>query len=181
MLNIARIWCLCPYLMEETCKILVQALVLSHLDHANPCYAGLPRKDLDYLQRVQNHAAKLILKAKWHDSMTQCLKDLHWLPCEQCIQYKILTMVFKCLHRQAPGYLCDLIKPLVPCSSCHGGLGLLSILFTKYSKFADRAFSVQGPWLWNTLLTPALHSLPTLDLFKKQLKTHLCNCVYNVS
>lgn len=180
-LNIAWICCLCPYLTEETSKILVQALVLSHMDYTNPCYAGLPKREIDWLQHVQNQAAKLILKAKCRDSTTQCLKDLHWLPCQQRIQYKILKMVFKCLHEQALEYLCELFQPLVVHSSRHGGLALLSVPFTKYSKYADRTFSVQGLHLWNTLLTPEIHAQPSLDSFKTHLKTHLCTLAYNVS
>lgn len=112
LLNIARICVLHPYLSEETCKILVQALVISHLDYANACYIGLPDSEMDKLQRVQTQAAKLVLKAKRLDSATQCLKDLHWLPIQQRIQFKILSLTFQGVHGSTLEYICSMFHPL---------------------------------------------------------------------
>ncbi|KAK5893970.1 hypothetical protein CesoFtcFv8_010712 [Champsocephalus esox] len=43
---------------------------------------------------------------------------------------------------------------------------------TKLRTFGDRAFSVAAPTLWNAL--PAeIRNIPTLDAFKKALKSHL--------
>ena len=40
-------------------------------------------------------------------------KQLHWLPIKQCIDYKVLTLVHKCLHQKAPKYLQGLLKEKV--------------------------------------------------------------------
>ncbi|KAK5916409.1 hypothetical protein CgunFtcFv8_011396 [Champsocephalus gunnari] len=43
---------------------------------------------------------------------------------------------------------------------------------TKLRTFGDRAFSVAAPTLWNAL--PAeIRNIPTLDAFKRALKSHL--------
>ncbi len=180
MLNLARIHCMRPFLLEETCKVVVQALVLSHLDYANTCYAGIPKRELNHLQRVQNQVAKLILRAHHHDSTSRCLQDLHWLPCAEHIQYKILVMVFKCLHNMAPDYLSSLLKPLETRSQRQGKTGLLHVPFTKCKTLVDRAFSVVGPKLWNNVLTPDIRSLKSLELFKTSLKTHLFRRAYQL-
>ena len=49
---------------------------------------------------MQNKAAHLV-------TLTPVLEQLHWLPLEYRIQFKVIVMVFKCLHNEAPSYLCD--------------------------------------------------------------------------
>ena len=84
-------------------------------------------------------------------------------------------LVYNSVHGLAPKYLCDKIqhKP-------DGRLGLRSsnefqalvVPRTKHKTFADRAYSISGPKLWNKLPT-SVKSAPDLDTFKKNLKTHL--------
>ena len=91
------------------------------------------------------------------------------------IEHKILTLVYNSVHGLAPKYLCDKIQ----CKP-DGRLGLhssnefqaLAVPRTKHKTFADRAYSVCGPKLWNKLPT-SVKSAPDLDIFKKNLKTHL--------
>ena len=45
-----------------------------------------------------------------YDSTTECLRQLHWLPIEQQIQYKILVITHKSLNRNTPKYIKELIK-----------------------------------------------------------------------
>ena len=40
--------------------------------------------------------------------------ELHWLPFDKRIEYKLLLYTHKSLHGLAPGYLCELIVPYVP-------------------------------------------------------------------
>ena len=85
---------------------------MSHLDYCNAIFSGLPEYLLDLLQKVQNVAAKLVLGMKRHDSATAALTRLHWLPIRARIDFKILTLVYKCLSGNAPGYFIDLLVPL---------------------------------------------------------------------
>jgi len=36
--------------------------------------------------------------------------ELHWLPLHSCIQFKILTLIFKAQRALAPKYLFDVIR-----------------------------------------------------------------------
>ena len=120
-------------------------------------------------------AAKVITCAGRYDSSTEALKTLHWLPIHLHIQFKIGTLVFRSLHGIAPKYLCDLIKLE---SNDRYRLwyreqqNILKVPFTKCKTFADRAFSVAGPKVWNNLPVE-LRSQTDFGAFKKQLKTHL--------
>ena len=55
------------YLTNENLKLLVNALVISRLDYCNSILYGLPKRELDKLQRVQNTAARLITGTKQYD------------------------------------------------------------------------------------------------------------------
>ena len=57
------------------------------------------------MQRVQNAAAKMVLLKTKYDSSMDALKRLHWLPIRYCVDHKMLTLVYKCLHNKAPDYL----------------------------------------------------------------------------
>ena len=81
-------------------------LVISHLDYTNAILVSLPDIDIHKLQQVQNMAAKLILNKDKHDSVTVFTK-LHWLPIQTRINFKLLTLTYKCLNHQAPEYLCN--------------------------------------------------------------------------
>ena len=60
-------------------------------------------------QTIQNICTKLALNKSKYSSSTKALKTLHWLPIQQQIQYKILTLIFKCIHNTAPVYLQELV------------------------------------------------------------------------
>ena len=54
-------------------------------------------------------AANLILNKDKYDSITDCFTKLHWLPIWTRINFKLLTLTYKCLNGQAPEYLCNLL------------------------------------------------------------------------
>jgi hypothetical protein len=74
---------------------LVTALVFSRLDYCNAVLAGLPASTLAPLQRVLHAAARLVncLRPRYH--VTSALKELHWLPIVQRIDYKLCLLVHK--------------------------------------------------------------------------------------
>ena len=114
MFNLIRIIRIRPYLTQEACNVLVIGLVISHLDYANSILMALPAVDIDKFQRVQNLAAKVVLRhSKW-DNPKVCMKVLHWLPISKRIQHKALTIVYWCPHGNAPTYLNELIQEYVP-------------------------------------------------------------------
>ena len=102
MVNLLKFRAARKYLTRETCARLTISLVISHLDYANANLAGLPKVSLHKLQRVQNMAAKIVLNKGKFDSSTRCLEELHWLPIEQRINFKMATLVHKCINEQAP-------------------------------------------------------------------------------
>ncbi|XP_030835023.1 cytochrome P450 2J6-like [Strongylocentrotus purpuratus] len=104
--NTARIR---PFLDQSACEHAVRALVSSRIDYANSLLCGTSALNVKRLQRAQNRAAKLVFRAKKYDHVTPFLQQLHWLPVEKRITYKILTITYKCLNNSAPNYLTKLL------------------------------------------------------------------------
>ena len=164
------------YLTQSAAEILVLSTVVSHLDYCNSILAGLPNSEISRMQRVQNIAAKLVLgKSKFHSS-SECLRELHWLPINKQIQFKVLTLVFKCLDSAGPLYLRNLLVefPEDRNQGLHSKNMVKRLLEprTKLKTFASRAFSVIGPKWWNQLPNH-VKSCGNLTNFKKSLQTYL--------
>ena len=154
ILNIQKLKHIINVLTPEAARLIVHGMVTSHLDYANTLYYGLPENSIKKLQRVQNMAAKVILGKKKSDSSRDCLMALHLLPMQERTEYKILTLVYKCIVGEAPAYLMDMIQE----GDMHQE-GLRSnrdhkslvVPQTRRQTFASRSFSVAGPMLWNSL------------------------------
>ena len=69
---------------------------------------------LQRLDDLQILAHGLHERLRDHDSMSCALMELHWLPVDTRIEYKLLLYTYKALHGLAPGYLCKLIVPYEP-------------------------------------------------------------------
>ncbi len=174
MVNLQRIRAIRPYLTQECAQILVQGLVLSHLDYCNVTLIGLPDCDISKLQRLQNMAAKLVLRAGSRDSSTLCLFDLHWLPIKFRVQYKVLTLVFKAIHGLAPDYLRSMFTLRKLRGRAHDAQDTqLVVPFTARKTFADRSLRVHGAKLWNTGLNRELRTCTDYSKFAADLKTLL--------
>ena len=83
------------YLTEKNTVQLVCSFVLSRLDYCNAPLAGLPATHIARLQRIQNNAARLVLQKSKRQHVTPLLKQLHWLPIQTRIDYKLATLAFR--------------------------------------------------------------------------------------
>ena len=96
-------------LTDNACSQLIHALVTVRIDYCNSLLYGLPDCMLSRLQRILNTAARILCKIPKFDHITKTLLDLHWLPIQQRILFKILVLTYQAYHKTAPQYLCDLI------------------------------------------------------------------------
>ena len=125
-------------------------------------------------------SSKLILNKNKYDNTTECMKQLHWLPIRQRIDFKVLTLVHKCLSGDAPEYLRELIVMKTPRrSGLRSGDDHRKLETPNTSKktFADRSFGLAGPRLWNNL-PHHLRIETSLSCFKTKLKTYLFKQYY---
>ena len=71
---------------------LVTSLVHSQLDYCSVVFAGLPTRDVQRLQSILNTAVRVVAGSSRRDHVTSLLRDRHWLPVKQRVEYKLCTV-----------------------------------------------------------------------------------------
>jgi len=64
------------------------------------------------LQAVQNAAARLVSGTRRSEHITPVLRQLHWLPVRQRIEFQMAVLVYKALNGLSPQYLVNSSQPL---------------------------------------------------------------------
>jgi hypothetical protein len=169
-------------LNKEDTKLAVNALVAPHLDYGNGLLFGIKKSLINKLQVTQNSAARLIEKLRKYDHITECRKELHWLPIEARIEFKILTMVWKAMNNQAPAYLMCLLNSRTQAMNLRSTNKLMLDVPDGYgtNSYADRSFHRLAPKLWNKI-PHQIRAADSIDAFKRSLKTFLFKQHYNLT
>ena len=150
---------------------------MSKIDYCNSLLYGIPDKLLNRIQRIQNYAARVVLRLHKFSHITPALAALHWLPVNRRIDFKIALLVYKALNGQAPGYIADLLQPYDPPRKLRSAdKQLLSQPPCRLKSYGDRAFCCAAPVVWNNI-PYSVKTAKTVDSFKVKLKTHF----YSVS
>ena len=167
------------YLTTDQTKSVIHAYVTSRLDQNNSLLLGLPKKSLKCLQCIQNASAKLIVRGRKHDHVTPILKNLHWLPIEQRILFKLLLLTFKSLNDQGPAYLKDLLVHYKPSRTLRSSSSMMLCCHrTHYVDTSRRAFYARAPAEWNRLPI-SLKNSDSIASFKSKLKTFLFKVAFD--
>ena len=179
--HLHSIWKVRRYLTTSSTRDLVQAYVTSRLDYCNGLYYGLPATIRSKLQRVQNAAARVITKAKKSDHITPILQDLHWLPIQHRVDYKIQLLTFIILQGLVPPYLQDIVQIYTPNRTLRSSQDCLLVRPTfNLQTVGGRAFKVSAPHLWNKL-PKSIRMCQSMETFKTQLKTFHFKNAFNIS
>ena len=80
------------YLTLDSTRCLVHTLVMGRVDYCNSLLYGLPRNNINKLQRLQNMAARLITNTPRFCHITPVLCQLLWLPIGVSIKFKVIYL-----------------------------------------------------------------------------------------
>ena len=133
------------------------------------------------MQRVMNAADRVIMNLSLRDHVKPALKQLHWLPVEQRITYKLYLFTHHIHTGQAPQYLSDCVYTVSALSGRYrlrltGSVDY--VLPRTRTRFGERGFSYCGPAAWNTLPSN-LHDISDTGTFRKRLKSVLFHRAYH--
>ena len=108
-----------------------------------------------------------------HEHITPILIELHWLPIDFRIQYKLAVLAFRHFEGTLPPYLSAVLCIYEPSRSLRSSSEkLLKIPRVSLRSAGERFFRYAAPAVWNSLPNN-LRNIPTLSQFKSHLKTHL--------
>ena len=74
-------------LTMDSLKTLASALGLSRIDYGNMALVSLPEVATQSIQSIINTTARLITGVRKYDHITPVLKELHWLKCDEKIEF----------------------------------------------------------------------------------------------
>ena len=172
-LEIRKLKHISKFVDENSLKTLAASYILTRIDYCNALFKGMPKYKFDQLQKLQNFAAKVILRKTIYDHVTPCLIHLHWLPVCFRVDFKIALLTFKCLNGLAPKYLSDLIEVYVPSRALRSSSSiLLKKKTTHFKTLGDKSFSFSAPSVWNSL-PYHLRSETSIEFKKEELKSLL--------
>jgi len=127
---------------EDAAKMVAHAIISSWLDYCNSLLCRTAGNLLQKLQSVQNAAARLIMRTGRRQHITPVLRELHWLPVQQRIDFKMAVLVYKALHGQLPQYLAENCQLLthIGCRSMRSADVLTCATKRTRTRLGDREF-----------------------------------------
>ena len=150
---------------RSTLITIINALVFSKLIYCSSVWAGVTKKNIERLQKVQNFAVRIVTGTHKFEHITPYLKDLRWLPLAMQLEVRDTIMTYKSLN----------------------GLTLRNFLTTRSEIYegntrnkdklhvplyrtttAERSFKYRGTSLWNSL-PKEIRDISSLDSFEKQI------------
>ena len=160
---------------------LVSTFVLFRVHYCSSLLFGSTHDVTSLLQRIQNYAARVILRLPKSSSITTHLKLLHWHPVKVRSTYKIACLCYHCHSSTAPSYVADMLHK----KSSHTRITRSSSYTMplhngpSHSKatLGDRSFYFASSSAWNSIPNDA-RCAPSLSSFKSRLKTFLFCSVY---
>jgi len=147
---------------SDAARTIVQAFIAGFLDWCNLLLYSVPEN-----LSVQNAAAHLLTSTGCHDHITLMLSQLHWLPIQRRVEFKIACFVHQSLALKALTYLTADIRLI----SEHGRL---SFHFQQ-----DTCCSTETEALLlrdhahGTFLPANLGQMTSYGQYRRHLKSHL--------
>ena len=134
------------------------ALVSLHLDQMNSVLYATALKYTGRLKRVHRALARVVVnqRSRTPFSSNELLKQLHWLPLEWRIQFKLATLTFKVLHTGRLPYLTDLLQHHQSTRSLRSSSSRQLFIPRHNLSFGSRCFPLLSPA--DLEKTPSPHS-----------------------
>ena len=108
--DLLRLASICRFLTSTATATLVSAFVLSRIDYCISLLFGSTHDVTSNFQRIQNYAARVILRLSMSSNITAHLKSLHWLPAKVRSTCKMACLCYHCHSSTAPSYVTEMLQ-----------------------------------------------------------------------
>ena len=92
-------------LVLDFAKSIACSRVCCRLDYADSILVEISGTNVARLRRIQKTLARVVSHRRGRISISQILRELHWLPVKWRTNYKIATLTYKILESDKPSYL----------------------------------------------------------------------------
>ena len=165
-----------------------KSYIQPRLDYGITMYGSSTQKNIDFVQRVQNHAARLILENFDYINSRgiDLVKSLNLYIIREGRDFFLLTLMFKAIHGIAPNYLSDRIDMHFDIHGYNTRIWFNERLSSNCAqRYIQKQFLYLGGKLWNDLPNFVKNSA-NIDTFKrnyriyKSLTWHVSLHIYNI-
>ena len=157
----------------------MQAFISCRLDYCNSLLYGMSHGNIRKVQSVQNAAARLLTGTiRRGDHISPVLRQLHWLPVQRRVDFKLACFVFSSLSGQAHSYLTDDMHLVSegPRRRLRSSTDRSCAVPRTHNTFGDRSFAVAEPRVWNSPPANLRDEDITYTSFMRELKTYWFSC-----
>ena len=155
---------------------LVKCFILSKIDYCNIVLNQANKKQIYPLQKLVNSAIRFIYNVRKSTNITPFAIKAHILPVNYRIKYKSCLYVFKILKGQAPSYISQFIRQR-PVN--RGGLRSSEDSTLVEATSGGQTIADAMCRTWNDL-PMVLRNAPSVETFKRNLKTHYFRIAYGL-
>ena len=146
---------ICRSMTSTVTATLESAFALSRVDYYNSLLFGSTHDVTSHFQRIQNYAARVILRLPKSSSIITHLKSLHWLPVKVRSTYKIVCLCYHCHSSTAPSYVDQ---------DYHDCLLYIVLAYLMLFTALTNAVCLYNAYFWSLIFANAFsfHALPWL-------------------
>ena len=105
--NVCKLLQLSPDLLAGLCTVLLDHTGGLPFSRPLGCNPQMKILVLPLLQYVQNALAHAVVAALRSSNPDHILKSLYWLRVQECIEYNVISIMYKLLQSSSAHYLCD--------------------------------------------------------------------------
>ena len=140
---------------KNSAELLSNALILSRIDFCISLVSSTSRYNLNRLQRILNHAAKVVTLKRKSDHVTPISQQLKWLNVDNRIKKKKVIFAYNAVNGYAPTYLCRMVTPYVPNRTLRSQSANLLQPHHVKREIGKISFRFWAADVWNALETEA--------------------------
>ena len=141
-----------PFVPQTTLIDIYNSLIQSHLDYCYEVWDTIGVTASEKLQKLQNRAARLILRADYNTHSKSLLDQLGWEKLNERRAKQKAVMMYKVRNSSAPSCLTALFKTVAETNSYNlRGSSTKVYLPRPNTEFMKKSFSYDGATTWNKL------------------------------